>query len=139
MDRLTGYPLLTHPTCRIGGGRSSRASVEVGGGILGSLGSLAVNTAPEDWPVPGLELESVTTQLRGMYEIPEEVKGVVITSIHDDFDYGTQIVEGTVICEINGSLSNSVAKARKLVHSGVNRLYIWRKGAGYRFIAIRKE
>ena len=107
--------------------------------ILGSLGGLAVNASPEDWPVPGLELESVTTQLRGIYKIPEEVKGVVITSIHDDFDYGTQIVEGTVICEINGSLSNSVAKAKKLVHSGVNRLYIWRKGVGYRFIAIRKE
>lgn len=105
---------------------------------LGSLGSLAVNSSPEDWPVPGLELESATTELREMYKIPQEVKGVIVTSVHDDFDYGTQITEGTVICEINGDITNSVAKAEILFQSGVNRLYIWRKGVGYRFVAVRK-
>ena len=107
--------------------------------VLGSLGGLTANVAPDDWPIPGLELESVTAQYRTMYEIPGEVDGVVVSSIHEDFDYGRQITEGTVICEINGEASTSVAKARQLIHTGVNRLYVWRKGVGYRFIAIRKQ
>jgi serine protease Do/serine protease DegQ len=107
--------------------------------VLGSLGGLTVNVKPDDWPIPGLELESATAQYRSMYGIPAEVQGLVVSSVHADYDYGRQITEGTVICEINGEASSSVAKARQLMHVGVNRLYIWRKGTGYRFVAIRKE
>ena len=107
--------------------------------VLGSLGGLTANLNPNDWPIPGLELESVTSQYRNLYGIPKDVEGVVVSSIHDSYDYGRQITEGTVICEINGEQSTSVAKAQLLIRSGVNRLYVWRKGVGYRFIAIRKE
>ena len=106
--------------------------------VLGSLGGLTVNVDPDNWAIPGLELEGITPEFKDMYGIPNEVQGVVVSAIHEDFDYGRQITEGTVICEINGEPSSSVAKARQLVHVGVNRLYIWRKGAGYRFIAVRK-
>ena len=107
--------------------------------VLGSLGGLTANLNPNEWPIPGLELESVTSQYRNLYGIPKDVEGVVVSSIHDSYDFGRQITEGTVICEINGEQSTSVAKAQLLIRSGVNRLYVWRKGIGYRFIAIRKE
>ena len=79
-------------------------SIEV---VLGSLGGLTANLNPNDWPIPGLELESVTSQYRNLYGIPKDVEGVVVSSIHDSYDYGRQITEGTVICEINGEQSTS--------------------------------
>lgn len=106
--------------------------------VLGSLGSVtAKSESPDDWPIPGLDLESITPEFREKYSIPDELKGVVVNSIHKDYDYQDQILAGTVICEINGKPSTTVSLIPQLVRPGVNRLYLWHKGVGFRFIAVR--
>lgn len=106
--------------------------------VLGSLVNLTASKEPAEWAIPGLELDGISARFREIYKIPEEVTGVVVLGVNLEYDYGKQIGEGTVICEINGQASTSVPKARKLMRPGVNRLYIWRKGTGYRFIAVQK-
>ena len=105
---------------------------------LGSLGSVTARSeSPDDWPIPGLDLESITPEYRKKYSIPDELEGVVVNAIHKDYDYQDQIVVGTVICEINSKPSNSVSQVPELLKPGVNRLYVWHKGIGFRFIAVR--
>lgn len=106
--------------------------------VLGSLGSVTARAEdPDEWPIPGLDLETLTPEFRADYKIPEELKGVVVNSVHRDYDYQGKIVAGTVICEINGKPSNLVANVENLLRPGVNRLYVWHKSEGFRFIAIR--
>lgn len=105
---------------------------------LGSLGSVTARAEdPDEWPIPGLDLETLTPKFRTEYKIPEELKGVLVNSVHRDYDYQDKIVAGTVICEINGKPSTLVANVENLLRPGVNRLYVWHKSAGFRFIAIR--
>jgi len=116
-----------------------RGKKEMGVNVtLGSLGSVTAKADnPEDWPIPGLDLETLTPEFRKEYSIPGELQGVVVSSIHKDYDYEGQIVSGTVICEINGTPSTLVSKVPNLLRPGVNRLYVWHKKVGFRFIAIR--
>ena len=104
---------------------------------LGSLGSVTAKAVdPDEWPIPGLDLETLTPAFRKEYKIPGEVKGVVVNSVHKDYDYQGKIIDGTVICEINGKPSTLVASVENLLRPGVNRLYVWHESVGFRFIAI---
>ncbi len=106
--------------------------------VLGSLGSVTARTDnPEEWPIPGLDLETLTPDFRKQYDIPEELEGIVVNSVHKDYDFEGKIVSGTVICEINGKPSTLIASVENLLRPGVNRLYVWHKSVGFRFIAIR--
>jgi hypothetical protein len=94
--------------------------------VLGSMSEQIV-------PIPGIQLEAISVANRKKYEIPENVRGVLVTKSNGEIE---TFKEGVVLVEINGTQILSVDDVSENLYSGINRFYVWYRGK-YRFLAYR--
>ena len=83
----------------------------------------------------GVELSPVTDELRRQFGVPENVNGLVITSIDPDSEYTRRLVVGAVIVEINREAVTDLKSASALMTDGRNLLLLYYRGA-FRYLAI---
>ena len=94
----------------------------------------------------GMAVQNLTAQLRQMYGIEENVKGVVVTSVKEVSPAGDILSEGDVITEVQGQATTDVEQFRaaidKLRSGTTARIYVITPGrgrqaiAGYRFLRV---
>jgi serine protease Do len=94
----------------------------------------------------GMSVDEITPQLRQTYNIGENVRGVVVTSVKEVSPAGEALNEGDVITEVQGQKVTSVSDFRAAIdraRSGQTlRLYVISSGrggnsiSGYRFIKV---
>ncbi len=94
----------------------------------------------------GMSVQELTPQVRQMYGIDDNVRGVVVTSVKEVSPAGEALSEGDVITEVQGEKINTVSDFRTAIdrtRSGQTiRLYVVapaRSGnppGGYRFIRV---
>ncbi len=94
----------------------------------------------------GMSVQDLTAQLRQMYGVDDNVKGVVVTSVKEVSPAGDAVSEGDVITEVQGEKINNVSDFRAAIdriHSGQTiRMYVITPGRagnsiqGYRFIRV---
>ncbi len=96
----------------------------------------------------GMAVQNITPSLRQTYNIDDNVRGVVVTSVKEVSPAGDVVSEGDVISEVQGQKVNNVDEFREAIdrlHSGQTaRIYVVSPGrgrqsqaiSGYRFIKI---
>jgi serine protease Do/serine protease DegQ len=85
----------------------------------------------------GVEASELNTELREQFGIPRDLNGVVVTDIKPDSPYArTQLMPGLVILRVNGTAVSSIKEARSALQPGINRLYVFHRGA-FGFIGVR--
>lgn len=94
----------------------------------------------------GMSVQELTPQVRQMYGIDDNVRGVVVTNVKEVSPAGDALSEGDVITEVQGEKINNVNDFRAAIdraRSGQTiRLYVVVSGrsgnipAGYRFIRV---
>jgi membrane-associated protease RseP (regulator of RpoE activity) len=94
--------------------------------ILGSMSEGIV-------PIPGLDLTVLTIQNREEFDIPDSVRGVLVSRSSGENE---TFKKGVVLVEINGSQILDVGDVSENLYSGINRFYVWYRG-NYRFLAYR--
>ena len=94
--------------------------------ILGSMSEGIV-------PIPGLDLTVLTLQNREEFDIPDSVRGVLVSRSSGENE---TFKKGVVLVEINGSQILDVGDVSENLYSGINRFYVWYRG-NYRFLAYR--
>ena len=94
--------------------------------ILGSM-------SEELTPIPGIELAPLTSQNRKIYQIPDTVRGVLVTGSTGEIE---TFKKGVVLVEINGAQILKTDDVSENLYSGINRFYVWYRGK-YRFLAYR--
>lgn len=88
--------------------------------------------------VEGVEVAVIDKDIAEKYRIPKNVDGLAIVSVSPESPYARVLGEGTVIIEINDQKVDTVADARELLRSGVNKLFVYSRGrTGY--LALRVE
>ncbi len=88
--------------------------------------------------VEGVEVAVIDKEIAERYRIPKNIDGLAIVSVSPESPYARAIGEGTVILEINDQEVETVADARELLRSGVNKLFVYSRGrTGY--LALRVE
>ena len=68
-------------------------------------------------PIPGIQLEAISPANRKKYEIPENVRGVLVTKSNGAME---TFKEGVVLVEINGTQILSVDDVSENLYSGIN-------------------
>lgn len=104
--------------------------------MLGDLSERIAQASTSAELLDGVTAEFVDDALREEFGIDEEVSGIFIRQIETSSPYVRSMSAGIIILEINGQAPTSVAQARDLFRSGINRLYV-QAGDSYGFIAIR--
>jgi len=94
--------------------------------VLGSMSEQMV-------PIPGIQLEALSPANRKRYEIPANVRGVLVAESNDQLE---TFKTGVVLVEINGTQILDVSDVSENLYSGINRFYVWYRGK-YRFLAYR--
>jgi S1-C subfamily serine protease len=94
--------------------------------VLGSM-------SEENEPIPGIELSPITPVRRKEFNIPDSIRGVVVS---DSTGETETFKKGVVLVEVNGSQILSVDDVTQNLYSGINRFYVWYRGK-YRFLAYR--
>jgi len=94
--------------------------------VLGSLSEQMV-------PIPGIQLEALSVENRNKYDIPSNVRGVLVAESNGRVE---TFKTGVVLVEINGTQILDVADVSENLYSGINRFYVWYRGK-YRFLAYR--
>lgn len=84
-------------------------------------------------PIPGVELSGLTPQLCQQYNVPNGVRGVIVSSSSGESETFKQ---GVVLVEINGTQIITEEDVGQNLYSGINRFYVWYRG-NYRFLAYR--
>jgi serine protease Do len=94
----------------------------------------------------GMAVQNLTPQLHQMYNIENNVKGVVVTSVKEVSAAGDVLSEGDVITEVQGQAVTNVDQFRaaidKLRSGSTARIYVITPGrgrqslAGYRFLRV---
>ena len=84
-------------------------------------------------PIPGIELAELNSQNRQKYQVPQTVRGVLVTNSTGEME---TFKEGVILVEINGAQILDVDDVAKNLYSGINRFYVWYRGK-YRFLAYR--
>ncbi len=94
----------------------------------------------------GMAVQNITPQLRQMYNIDENVKGVVVTNVKEVSAAGDILAEGDVITEVQGQAVTNADQFRaaidKLRSGQTARIYVITPGrgrqslAGYRFLRV---
>ncbi|MBD5781228.1 Do family serine endopeptidase [Pelagicoccus sp. NFK12] len=88
--------------------------------------------------VEGVEVAVIDKEIAERYRIPKNIDGLAIVSVSPDSPYARVLGEGTVILEINDNEVETVADARDLLRTGVNKLFVYSRGrTGY--LALRVE
>ncbi len=91
----------------------------------------------------GIRVQDITRQTRMMYRIPDDVKGVLVTSVDPQTNaFAKGIREGAVISEVNGKAVSSVGEFQKAA-SGVKKgdavsVYL-QDDAGGRYVYFRAD
>jgi len=94
--------------------------------VLGSMSEQMV-------PIPGIQLEVLSPANRKRYEIPANVRGVLVAESNGQME---TFKTGVVLVEINGTQILDVSDVSENLYSGINRFYVWYRGK-YRFLAYR--
>ncbi len=89
-----------------------------------------------DQIIPGVSVTTLDDNLREQYGIPDDLDGLIIEDVDVDSGLTRSLSEGMLIIEINGNPVNTVREARDALRSGINRLYVYRRG-NYGFVAVR--
>ncbi|HXH42016.1 MAG TPA: Do family serine endopeptidase [Thermoanaerobaculia bacterium] len=94
----------------------------------------------------GMSVQELTPQLRQQYSLPDNVTGVVVTSVKEVSPAGDVLTEGDVISEVQGQKVTNLAQFRaaidRLKDGQTARIYVTSAGrggpaiAGYRFIHV---
>ncbi len=84
----------------------------------------------------GVTVSSLTPAHRDDFRIPNNVDGVIITSVEPRSPFARTLREGMVLVEINDRPVESVADARRLLRRGANKLYIFDRGR-FGYLAVR--
>lgn len=88
--------------------------------------------------IEGVEVAIIDKEIAERYRIPKNIEGLAIVSVSPESPYARALGEGTVILEINDREVDTVADARELLRSGVNKLFVYSRGrTGY--LALRVE
>jgi len=91
-------------------------------------GAAGVN-APAAGPLAGLTLEPLTPALRGQYNLPGNLSGLVVTNVDENSPYADQFTAGMVVVEVNRRAVTSMAQVEGLLRPGaVNVLYVYNDG-----------
>ena len=94
----------------------------------------------------GMSVQDITPQLRQMYGIDDDVRGVVVTSVKEVSPAGEALGEGDVISEVQGQKIGTVDEFRAAIDhtrgGQTIRIYVTSSGrggnsiSGYRFIKV---
>lgn len=84
----------------------------------------------------GVTLTPITEGLRKQYNVPEEVTGLVVTSISRESPYARQLREGMVIRELNQVQVEDLEAAAEVSRKGPNVLWVYFNGSSG-FITLR--
>lgn len=103
--------------------------------ILGDLEEAGVVSGEAPF-LDGVNIGSLTPERRDDYRIPNNVDGVVITSVDPRSPFARTLREGMVLVEINDRKAETVAEARRLLRRGANKLYIFDRGR-FGYLAVR--
>jgi S1-C subfamily serine protease len=80
-------------------------------------------------PLAGLTLEPLTPVLRGQYNLPGNLSGLVVTNVDENSPYADQFTAGMVVVEVNRRPVTSEEQATALLKPGVvNVLYVYNDG-----------
>ncbi len=85
--------------------------------------------------LPGVTVQSITTELRNELRIPREVEGIVITEISPKSPYGDVFPVGAVIEQINKVPITDLASAKRATREGRNLALVYYRGS-YRYIGF---
>jgi serine protease Do/serine protease DegQ len=86
----------------------------------------------------GVTAAPLTDELRREHGVPRRVHGLVITDVAASSDYAGSLAPGIVLIEINDEHVESLDAARKALHKGVNKVYLYTDGrVGY--VALRVD
>jgi S1-C subfamily serine protease len=84
----------------------------------------------------GVEVSAIDDEQARKYRLPDNIAGVIITSVEPDSPFARYMSEGMVIVEINDQTVEDISQARDALRSGVNKVFFYNRGrAGY--LAIR--
>ena len=106
------------------------------------LGNLDTGLVEDD--VSGSELfkgvivRKLNEELREKYEVPDEVKGLIVSEVEINSPFSNTIREGMVIVEINDRPVMNVENAKKILRRGINKLWVHNRGS-FGYIAIRRN
>ena len=80
-------------------------------------------------PLAGLTLEAVTPGLRGQYNLPGNLSGLVVTNVDNNSPYADQFTAGMVVEMVNGKAVSRTDQVQALLKPGaVNVLYVYNDG-----------
>ena len=102
-------------------------------GLLKKLEVVLGSMSEENAPIPGIQLSPLTPVKRKEFNIPDGVRGVVVS---DSTGETETFKKGVVLVEVNVSQILSVDDVAQNLYSGINRFYVWYRGK-YRFLAYR--
>jgi len=89
----------------------------------------------------GVQIRALNDELRAQYEVPEEVNGMMITSVAQDSPYARKLVEGMVLIQVNGQdVTSADALKQALNRDGLNHIYLWIEGRNaYDTLRVEEE
>jgi S1-C subfamily serine protease len=104
-----------------------------------TLGQLAdarpLATSPSIELIEGVQVATLTEQLRRESNLERDVVGVLVTSVDNRSPYGTALPVGTLIEKINKETVADVSAAREALRRGRNTLVV-RYGRTRQFISL---
>lgn len=84
----------------------------------------------------GVEVSAIDDEQARKYRLPENLEGLLISSVAPDSPFSRYMSEGMVIVEINDRPVVEIAEARETLRTGANKIYFYHRGRlGY--LAIR--
>ncbi len=89
--------------------------------------------------LPGISMANATPALRQEYNLPEDVAGVVVTSVDQDSPVAASLTEGDLIVQVNRHPVGDVADA--LAHRGPENRPVYLKihrDGGVKFVIIKR-
>jgi S1-C subfamily serine protease len=105
-------------------------------------GSDPGSDAQDEGALRGVGVADLEGELRAQYEVPEEVEGVLITSVDPDSDsYRAGLREGDVILEINRERVRSAEEAIEACEAsrdGTTLVNFWRAGS-HRYVVVNED
>jgi serine protease Do len=106
--------------------------------VLGSLnGATASVEKPQaESPLVGVSLRPVTAEMRERQGLPEDLDGLLISSIEPNSPHVRDLRPGMIIREVNGQVITDAESLSDALHSGTNRFYVWYDG-NFTFVVVR--
>jgi serine protease Do/serine protease DegQ len=96
------------------------------------------NSPASQGPLAGVTLEAVTPYLRRQYNLPQNLSGLVVTSVDQNSPYAEQFAPGMVVSEVNRQAVTQQQEAKALMKTGaVNIFYVYSEGRfGYMPVVV---